>query len=600
MIADITGVISPDPHATHDFISSIREDPSTRNRKIAHGVTRSLLNWAVAYEPHLSVSIARLADGSIAIVSGFDPGDVPHDEPKTANDILRLMCGRFGESWSEVTTEFSGFLFDASTDLCIVFRSRLGGPPIFITDSDGGTLWSTRLDETVNHTRRWRIDPVAAYSYMSNGFVTPPRSMIEGVEKLHSSRVYEITRSGRRAFSMKQPPWPDHRSPMPKLDPDSTQALLVDSIKKRLGRGGPTGVLLSAGVDSSLILALARKNLGADLRTFTFRYADYEGEWNEWSGAAETASFLGVPHEEVPLTPDFLVSNIDRLLQIYQEPFAYGLHTASITEPGLDVPSVMLTGAFGTTWFPSRAEASAFAVARYPWIEKPVRTGAEIAVRVVPPLGRKGKTLARLAFDTPSQVFRALEETTTTRDHVLARIYARSNSVNVLRSILGSELDGALEGVGGISQQDAVAHLAGLVKGPEENFYWNDRFVKAAGASPRHPYADFNLAAYLSNCRRPGDGKSIVREIAARVLPGSIANRKKIPQTVPLAQWIRGPLNDWFRSELEPDRIATLDMFDPTRVLELLEEHQGGAKDHKWALWGVLSMIRWWDGFRNR
>jgi len=94
---------------------------------------------------------------------------------------------------------------------------------------------------------------------------------------------------------------------------------LIDSFKYRLVSDVPVGVFLSGGVDSSLVTALLQKNINTQLKTFSIGF--YEDKYNEAHHAKRIADYLGTDHTEYYISQQEALDVVDKLPDIYDEPF---------------------------------------------------------------------------------------------------------------------------------------------------------------------------------------------------------------------------------------------------------------------------------------
>ena len=106
-----------------------------------------------------------------------------------------------------------------------------------------------------------------------------------------------------------------------------------------------------------------------------------------------------------------------------------------------------------------------------------------------------------------------------------------------------------------------------------------DRASMAVALEARGPLLDHRVVELawrlpLSEKLGPGGGKLILRRLLARHLPREIMERPKQGFAVPIADWLRGPLRDWARDLLAPDRLRREGIFAPAAVGQILDEHQ--------------------------
>src|SRR5262249_24590156 len=193
-------------------------------------------------------------------------------------------------------------------------------------------------------------DDVAVLEYLRYGFVTDDRSIYRGVLKVPAAGILEW-HDGRYVIKRYWSAIPDQRQAG--LDFEDavaeTERLLMEAVSLRLQADVPVGVLLSSGIDSSLVCWAVAK-LGARIRAYT---VGVPGDpWDETSGAKETARAVGIEHSILEMAePD--ISNVDRLVAAYAEPFACAsaLGMLNVSRAVADEATVLLTGDGGDDAF---------------------------------------------------------------------------------------------------------------------------------------------------------------------------------------------------------------------------------------------------------
>jgi asparagine synthase (glutamine-hydrolysing) len=89
--------------------------------------------------------------------------------------------------------------------------------------------------------------------------------------------------------------------------------------------------------------------------------------------------------------------------------------------------------------------------------------------------------------------------------------------------------------------------------------------------------------------------KWLLRQLAGKLLPQSIVQRKKKGFGVPLAAWLRGPLSGWMQDQLAPNRIARSGLLDQAVVQRVMQDHLQRRADHRKTLWALLSLMAFED-----
>jgi asparagine synthase (glutamine-hydrolysing) len=130
---------------------------------------------------------------------------------------------------------------------------------------------------------------------------------------------------------------------------------------------------------------------------------------------------------------------------------------------------------------------------------------------------------------------------------------------------------------------------------PEDYLQKTDLSSMAYSLEAREPLLDHELVEWslklpLAWKLRGGQGKYLLRRLAARHLPREIVERPKQGFGVPIDRWLRGPLRSWARERLEDRRLYERFPLDRARVLELLDLHLSGKRDPHPLLWAVLML----------
>jgi asparagine synthase (glutamine-hydrolysing) len=349
--------------------------------------------------------------------------------------------------------------------------------------------------------------------------------------------------------------------------------------------------MLSGGIDSVVVLAIASKVLGLDLVAFTFNYEDYSGRYNEGPAARVAASALGVEHTDIAIGPAFVMENLPRLIEAYEEPTTYGLHSAHM-EPIADVGiDVALSGADAP--FLNMPGPLAWALRIGALVPKPMLVAAgRLTTGIQMGIARRANTLLTMAsagmahqyleFPLHKVVPRPLARTLY-QDPDLEELSSRE-----LEDHLSEEM--ATEG---LSSRDKLV-LAGLSGSASEHVLtWNHRWGQLAGISVRFPLCDHDFVAYMSRRTMGTPGKEDLRMLAVEFLPDEVVAAPKIPQTIPLDLWFRGPMKDYMREQLDRELIAEEGTFVPEVIEECLDEHIAGRANHKWAVWSTLTYLVW-------
>jgi asparagine synthase (glutamine-hydrolysing) len=370
----------------------------------------------------------------------------------------------------------------------------------------------------------------------------------------------------------------------------------------------PLGAFLSGGVDSSTVVALMQAQSARPVRTFSigFRESDYD----EADQARAVARHLGTDHTELYITPRDALSVVPRLPVIYDEPFADAsqIPTYLVAELARKHVTVSLSGDGGDELFGgySRYAWGAALHARLGGLPVTLRGIAARAVTVLSP-GAWDRV-----FRAASPVLPAAARQRLPGDklHKLAAalpyrstddLYARLMSLWPASIVLGAGepsarpqllQDAQLDVAETMMLADARAYL------PDDILVKVDRAAMAVSLETRVPMLDhrvvelaWRLPPHLKI--RGTRGKHILRSVLARYVPPELTERAKMGFSVPLDDWLRGPLRCWAEALLDPVRLRREGFFNAEPIRIHWQEHLSGVCNRQQSLWAILMFQAW-------
>ncbi len=216
---------------------------------------------------------------------------------------------------------FAFAIYDARVGQLVLARDRAGEKPLFYSAFDGGLRFSSEVKGLLEDASLPRIvDRASLDCYLAQGFVPGDRSILTGVKKLPPAHALQlnVATGGFRVWRYWRPP---AFEPSPALDEDELldelEATLADSVRRQLIADVPLGVLLSGGVDSSLVTAFAAR-AASNIKTFTVRFPGYR-EQDETKHARLIASHFDTDHVELDAGA-IDVTVLERLARQFDEP----------------------------------------------------------------------------------------------------------------------------------------------------------------------------------------------------------------------------------------------------------------------------------------
>jgi asparagine synthase (glutamine-hydrolysing) len=357
----------------------------------------------------------------------------------------------------------------------------------------------------------------------------------------------------------------------------------------------PVGVLLSGGVDSSALAALAAEH--GRVSTFSIGFA--EKSFSEVELARTIARRYGTDHHELVVEPD-AAELLPTIAAAFDEPFAdsSALPTYLVSQLAAQHVKVALSGEGGDELFGGYETYVADTLA--------MRTGG--AARLLSPLAEALPSgSGRVPLDYKLKRFtRAAHLPPLERHHGWKEIFSPDARAELLRpGRRGTEdpLDvyrarwAETEGADTLARLQDVDRAIYLV---DDLLVKTDRMSMAHSLELRVPFLDpvvAELALALPPAARVrGFAKKRLLRSAVEPLVGrDIARGRKKGFSIPAAAWLRGELEPFAREVLGAERLRRQGYFEPAAVSRLIDEHVARHEDHSRQLWGLLSFSLWLD-----
>ncbi|MGZ4338247.1 MAG: asparagine synthase (glutamine-hydrolyzing), partial [Gaiellaceae bacterium] len=455
-------------------------------------------------------------------------------------EVLLHLYEEHGDRFAErLRGMFAAAIWDASHRRLVLARDRFGIKPLYYRHADNELAFASEL----RALPRGEIDLDALEAFLAFNSIPAPLTIFREVRKLPPGHllIWEDGRHELRRFA--------RPAPLEELREDEEAELveelrsrLRDSVRAHLVSDVPVGVLLSGGVDSAFLAALAAEESAEPLRTFSIGFE--ERSFDELAGARLVAERYGTQHQELVLRPDAALL-LPALADAFDEPFAdsSALPTYLVSQLAANDVKVALSGEGGDELFGGYYTYAADLLAE--------RVGG-LARLARPLVERLPTSSSKASFDYKAKRFvRAAHLPSLERHHgwkeifspeLRAELTGRSSAfdpVDILRDRY-RETEGADE-LARLQDVDLGVYLVDdlLVK--------TDRASMAHSLEARVPYLDTvvtNLALALPTRHkiRGLSKKVLLRKAAAPLLPREIVHGKKRGFSIPAAAWLRGEL----------------------------------------------------------
>ncbi len=490
---------------------------------------------------------------------------------------------------SRLEGPFAIRLWDPRNARLVLARDRAGEKSLFYAVRPGGVRFASEIAALVRGDATLLApDEMALAGYLDRGFFEAPHTPLVDVHKLAPGEVVTVGEAGilRRRY------WRLDLARTPKQPPSlaAFDRVLHEALERQTDVDVDFGVLLSGGLDSSLLAAIARRVRPLRrLTAFTVRFD--EKSYDEGGAAERVARSLGlepvVSHlraAEVPaLLRDLVTHSGEPLADPAWLPLAVLARRAArdvrmvLSGEGADE----LFGGYPTYMGPRLAEG---------WLRlpEPVRGLLHRVAEALPLSDRKVTLGFLLKRFVRAAELGGLERHRTWLASIPPEVLGRLEA-KTLRSYLPEPSREQL--LDTLQQYDFETALAEalLTKADRGGMRW--------GLELRAPFLAPGVMAFAATLPpeervRGLTTKVFLKRYASRYLPRGIVHQRKRGLSVPLATWLRGPLRGWASEAFASDRLAIVGI-RRRDALSLLDEHGSGQRDHARALWTLLVLVEW-------
>jgi asparagine synthase (glutamine-hydrolysing) len=506
---------------------------------------------------------------------------------------------------------FAMAVWDAHERSLTLVRDRLGKKPLYVYAEPGLITFGSELKALLAGPSFDRsIDPTALSSYLRYLCVPSPKTVFKRAVKLPPAHLLTISNpqaplpAPTSYWSLEQVAREGLANP---FDGDETAAtnhleqLLTGAVERRLSSDVPLGALLSGGIDSSTVVALMQQASRRPIKTYTIGFA--EGSFDEARHAAEVAAHIGTEHSELRLTGDDARTLIPRLVDIFDEPFAdpSQLPTLLVSQFARREVTVALCGDGGDELFGGYnryvyGSQILTRVNRIPRIvRQPVGAGLGSVAAVWPvPQQRFGERVYKIGqllnAGSMAGMYRSLLSAWQQPEALLARdLIADGRQDDVTSRIMNG--DSPADVLDRMMLSDQLMYL------PDDLLAKVDRASMAVSLEVRAPLLDHSVVEFSwrlpqSMKVRGAVGKHILRQVLYRRVPKRLIERPKMGFSVPIDDWLRGPLREWAR-DLLFGSAGRGDWFDSTAVARAWNDLCDGRPRAGTAVWAAVMLQAW-------
>ncbi|ANZ99691.1 asparagine synthase (glutamine-hydrolyzing) [Carnobacterium divergens] len=512
-------------------------------------------------------------------------------ETDSDTEVIIATYAKYKEKTAERLRGMFGFvIWDKQEKSVYGARDHFGIKPFHYAEEDGVIYFASEKKSIYQILKKKELDEVSLQNYLTFQFVPDPDTMTKGIHRLAPGHYFTKKLDGPMEITRY---WEATFAPVQKSEETFAKEIkdaLYDSVEKHMRSDVTVGSFLSGGVDSSIIVAIARE-FNPKIKTISVGF-EREG-YSEIDVAKETADRLNVENISSIITPQEFMDEFPRFVWHMDDPLAdpAAVPQFFLSEVARRHVKVALSGEGADEMF------GGYTIYNEPNSLKTLtnlpnglKKGLNHLAKIMPE-GMRGKSF--------------LERGTTPMEERYvgnAKIFEEAEKQKLLKNYLT-----------GHPYQDVTRPFYDASKGYDpidrmqfiDIHTWlngdlllnADRTTMAHSLELRTPFLDkevFKVARTLPSDIRIANGttKYILRKAAESFVPDNVLYRKKLGFPVPIRHWLKDEMNEWAKGIIRES--ATDHLINKQYVLQLLEDHCAGKADNSRKIWTVLTFMVWY------
>jgi asparagine synthase (glutamine-hydrolysing) len=527
---------------------------------------------------------------------------------------------KYGSSFlSMLNGIFALAIYDRQEKEFFIARDQIGVKPLYIYADEDFFAFSSELKSLLKFNIDKEIDAKALANYLTFLWSPGERTPFKMVKKLLPGHYIKFS----LPYDRKTAPVRYYHLPFKTAYEDLPEEQLINlldekltnAVRRQMLSDVPVGFFLSGGLDSSLLVAIAKKIFpDKEFPCFTINIEEWsdesEGFKNDIYYAKIVAEFLNVELNIVNANID-IVKNFDKMIWHLDEPQADAaplnvLNICSLArEKGI---KVLLGGVAGDDLFSGYRRHQALNYEKY--------------FKIIPvSLGKIVKKLTNL-FPVNNAMLRKvrkltkdLDKNTNTRMQgyfnwlPFYRVFAlftekyqfklNNYNPNSFFDKLNAEIPEEADLLNRMLYWEMNTFLV------DHNLNYTDKMAMAVGVEARVPFLDLDLIEFAMKLppamkMKNNETKYILKKVAERYLPKDVIYRSKTGFGAPVRKWIIEDMDEMISKRLSRKRITAAGIFDPDQVWSLINENKSGKIDASYTVWTILAIDSWLTMFKNK
>ncbi len=507
---------------------------------------------------------------------------------------------------------FALTIFDKKKGKVFIIRDRAGIKPLFWYVKDNIILFASELKSFHQHPKfKKQINTNSLALFLQYQYIPEPHSIFENCFKLKAGHYLEITLKDKSVVEHKYWDVIDAYN-KPKLDmseeeaTNETEKILKSAFEYRMVSDVPVGIFLSGGYDSSLVTAILQKDRTQKLKTFTIGF--HEKGYDETPYAKAVATHLGTDHTEYYCTQKDALEIIPKLSNIYDEPFsdASSIPTTLVSQLARKDVTVALSADGGDEIF-AGYDKYALSSQYYNLFSKIPKFTHSPILSLMEKVNPNNIPVAKNSFNFATKYEKA------------KNMLKSENCVEVMQNVAHQITDYELKNIikNSFKLPTTNYECASLLNHTNDNIdrmlaidYKTymlddiltkvDRATMSVSLEGREPLLDYRIIEFAASLPskykyKNSSTKHILKAITHRYIPKELMDRPKMGFGVPLIEWFKDELKEYFLIYLDEERLRREGIFNAKEVVWMRDKYLRGEKVNVETLWSLLVFQMWYE-----
>jgi asparagine synthase (glutamine-hydrolysing) len=505
---------------------------------------------------------------------------------------------------------FAFAIYDTKAKRLFLARDHLGVKPLHWWTDGRVFLFASEIKSLLRHPAcaQRRVSNAGVAQFIVSRYVSRPNTMFEGFFKLPEASCLEIE-VGRENSFRPETYWDvSYSNKENQLSFNETldqlEHLLKETVRMQLMSDVPLGAQLSGGVDSSVVVALMeqiRQESGGRHRVKTFSVGFDVERYSELKYAKMIADRYETDHHEIRVGAKEFIEELPLLFLMHDDPLGDppAIPTYFMCKAAKEKVTVMLCGEGADEQFGGYFKYAADQYSRFiDWLPSKIRYGLLRGTAAMLPFKarRVRSILEILAMDDRASRFsswygafdKALQKTLLSQD---LRDQVGDRYLSEVFGSLLAECDSS-------HQLDQFLYCDIHTRLVEDMLVVGDRMSMGASVEARVPFLDHHVVEFAAGLDRKFKVKGLrtkilLKKLAEKYAPSELIYRRKVGFTLPLSDWMLGPMRPLISNVLLSDRFLSRNYFNPDMVRKIVDEHLEQKVDREQGIWVLFALEIW-------